>query len=270
MNTSLEKSEIEILVASNSRKKEWYLCHFKFILQIIIPFICRNLPPLENLRPVPETSLVKFERKLASFHHTYIYTSTCRSSREQFSPAFVVRENASATSKTFDPVARLSPWNFEGEGGRWGPQENNSWRLTVTDRGENWFTGVFLPGKIPPRRDTTLRWPGRGMRLIRPPRVLLPQKITAAHPPPLILEITFPGIPPPALFFPMVAGYFSGGQRSRDTRSLFIRSIVDEWTWCTTLGKSDFDVYVNDNDNVSKNRKIFVFAYVWFKFGREA
>lgn len=153
--------------------------------------------------------------------------------------------------------------------GRWGPQENNSWRLTVTDRGGNWFTGVFLPGKIPPRRDTTLRWPGRGMRLIRPPRVLLPQKITAAHPPPLILEITFPGIPPPALFFPMVAGYFSGGQRSRDTRSLFIRSIVDGWTWCTTLGKSDFDVYVNDNDNVSKNRKIFVFAYVWLKFGRE-
>lgn len=111
--------------------------------------------------------------------------------------------------------------------GRWGPQENNSWRLTVTDRGENWFTGVFLPGKIPPRRDTTLRWPGRGMRLIRPPRVLLPRKITAAHPPPLILEITFPGIPPPALFFSMVAGYFSGGQRSRDSRSLFIRSWMD-------------------------------------------
>lgn len=106
------------------------------------------------------------------------------------------------------------------------PQENNSWRLTVTDRGGNWFTGVFLPGKIPPRRDTTLRWPGRGMRLIRPPRVLLPRKITAAHPPPLILEITFPGIPPPALFFPMVAGYFSGGQRSRD-----IVRYLSGWSW---------------------------------------
>lgn len=151
------------------------------------------------------------------------------------------------------------------------PQENNSWRLTVTDRGGNWFTGVFLPGKIPPRRDTTLRWPGRGMRLIRPPRVLLPRKITAAHPPPLILEITFPGIPPPALFFPMVAGYFSGGQRSRD-----IVRYLSGWSWVDgrdgrPLGSriltctSTITIF----DNVSKNRKIFVFAYVWFKFERE-
>lgn len=151
------------------------------------------------------------------------------------------------------------------------PQENNSWRLTVTDRGGNWFTGVFLPGKIPPRRDTTLRWPGRGMRLIRPPRVLLPRKITAAHPPPLILEITFPGIPPPALFFPMVAGYFSGGQRSRD-----IVRYLSGWSWVDRrdgrpLGSriltctSTITIF----DNVSKNRKIFVFAHVWFKFERE-
>lgn len=44
--------------------------------------------------------------------------------------------------------------------------------------------------------------------------------------PALILEITFPGIPPPALFFPMVAGYFSGGRRSRDT----VRDLSG-WSW---------------------------------------
>lgn len=163
---------------------------FKFIrpdFQIIIFFIeCRNLSSRENLSLLPKAWSNSKTRLPSSSHLRVVPRAS------NFPRLLLFEKMHQPRRKTFDPVARLSPWNFEGEVGR---KKNNSWRLTVTDRGGNWFTGVFLPGKIPPRRDTTLRWPGRGMRLIRPPRVLLPRKITAARPPPLILEITFPGIP---------------------------------------------------------------------------
>lgn len=81
--------------------------------------------------------------------------------------------------------------------------------------------------------------------------------------PALILEITFPGIPPPALFFPMVAGYFSGGQRSRDT----VRDLSG-WSWVDgrdgrPLGSRILTCTSTISDiDIEQYREIFVFAYL--------
>lgn len=202
-------------------------------LRIIILFI--------EIYPAPETSLVKFEQKLASFHHVY----TRRFSREQFSPAFVVRENASATSKTFDPVARLSPWNFEGGGAAAGEQQ----LATYGHRSR----GKLIYWRLPPGKNsaaTRYYAPLTGKRnAIDSATARFITSKDNGGPPTTSDPWNYISRNPAARFIlPDGCRVFFWRSAVEGYRSLFIRLIVGGWTWWTTPGKSDFDVYVNDND----------------------
>lgn len=88
---------------------------FKFIrpdFQIIIFFIeCRNLSSRENLSLLPKAWSNSKTRLLSSSHLRVVPRAS------NFPRLLLFEKMHQPRRKTFDPVARLSPWNFEGEVG---------------------------------------------------------------------------------------------------------------------------------------------------------
>lgn len=87
---------------------------FKFIrpdFQIIIFFIeCRNLSSRENLSLLPKAWSNSKTRLPSSSHLRVVPRAS------NFPRLLLFEKMHQPRRKTFDPVARLSPWNFEGEG----------------------------------------------------------------------------------------------------------------------------------------------------------